>query len=90
MQRIRLAIALSLFALTSVGHAAEVSNPPDKVDSAATIAPGTVITATNWRDYEKFMPEGMAALFAEKNLCVSYFGTAGSKGFSGSEREPEA
>lgn len=29
-----------------------------------TIAPGTVITTQNWRDYKQFMPDSMAVLFS--------------------------
>jgi Protein of unknown function (DUF1329) len=31
--------------------------------TAATIAPGTIITAENWANYQQFMPAGMIALF---------------------------
>jgi Protein of unknown function (DUF1329) len=31
-----------------------------------SIAPGTTITAQNWEQYQRFMPEGMAALFQGK------------------------
>lgn len=31
--------------------------------SAGALAPGTTITMQNWRDYRRFMPEGMVALF---------------------------
>lgn len=33
---------------------------------ASTIPPGTAITASNWRDYKQFMPDGMIALFEGK------------------------
>jgi hypothetical protein len=36
------------------------------VESVDTIAPGTVITSGNWRDYTKFMPDGMVSLLAGK------------------------
>ncbi|MBF6567670.1 MAG: DUF1329 domain-containing protein [Candidatus Binataceae bacterium] len=31
---------------------------------SATVAPGTVITMQNWKQYKQFMPDGMANLFA--------------------------
>ena len=64
MTRIYPAIILALFGLASAAYPAEGANTPDKME--ATIATGTVITAANWRDYEKFMPDGMVALFEGK------------------------
>src|ERR1700693_6315454 len=38
----------------------------DGTKPADTIAPGTVITMDNWRNYQQFMPDGMVALFEGK------------------------
>jgi hypothetical protein len=48
--------------------AASPATQDGKVESAAadTIAPGTTITMQNWRNYQQFMPEGMAGLFEGK------------------------
>jgi Protein of unknown function (DUF1329) len=34
-----------------------------KPEAADTMAPGTTITPQNWNQYQRFMPDGMAALF---------------------------
>jgi hypothetical protein len=48
----------------AVGQFAPVASNAivDRV-SSASIAPGTTITMSNWRDYRAFMPDGMIALF---------------------------
>lgn len=38
----------------------------DGAVSAATIPPGTTITMQNWRKFQRFMPDGMVALFEGK------------------------
>ena len=38
----------------------------DGTKPADTIAPGTVITMDNWRNYQPFMLDGMVALFEGK------------------------
>ncbi len=39
-----------------------------RADSADTIAPGTKITAQNWRQYRRFMPFGLQVLYSGKYL----------------------
>lgn len=39
---------------------------PGGGQAAGSIAPGTVITAQNWQQYQQYMPDGMAVLFAGK------------------------
>ena len=46
---------------TSTSSGAQNGNPDGA--AADTIAPGTVITMQNWRQYKQFMPDGMVWLF---------------------------
>jgi hypothetical protein len=65
-QRIFIALALA----SAIGFSASIASAQQKgapVDGVtdASIA-GATITAQNWHDYQKYMPDGMAALFEGK------------------------
>lgn len=67
MQRIIFAVAICVLLCVPVCRASDNGPQSGKADGAAeAIAPGTVITTANWRQYQSFMPEGMAALFEGK------------------------
>jgi Protein of unknown function (DUF1329) len=53
-------------AQVEVGWSQQNYNSLVSADSSRTIAPGTRITAQNWRPYEDFMPVGMRELWAGK------------------------
>jgi len=78
-QKSQSAIAFSaIFLLLMLGGVAFASDGspaagPSAMDSAKQssgdaegISPGTAITKDNWRNYQRFMPDGMAALFEGK------------------------
>jgi hypothetical protein len=61
---IALALASAIGLSASIASAQQSAAPTDGV-SDASIA-GATVTTQNWRDYQKYMPDGMAALFEGK------------------------
>ncbi len=62
-------IAVVLFAVCPVSAVAQspTNNSKALADGASEpVAPGTTINMQNWRQYQQFMPDGMAALFEGK------------------------
>ena len=63
ISRISLAIIISVFVWVSLADADSAVTPGKRATTESTIKPGTAITASDWRNYQTFMPDGMVALF---------------------------
>jgi hypothetical protein len=68
VERVTWVIAICVLAILPALNrtAGAQESDPKAGDTAEGIAPGTVITMENWRQYRLFMPDGMAALFEGK------------------------